>query len=71
MDIIRRRQRNWIGHILRGYSLQGVIMEGRVEGKRKSLTKAHALDNGGPIPVFLFCFPPAWFKVTGCGYEFL
>jgi len=33
MDI-RTRQKNWIGHILRGNSLQREIMEGRMEGKR-------------------------------------
>ena len=34
MDIIRTRQKNWIGHILRSNSLQREIMEGRMEGKR-------------------------------------
>ena len=34
MDIIRTRQKNWIGYILRGNSLQREIMEGRMEGKR-------------------------------------
>jgi len=34
MDIIRTRQKNWIGHILRGNSLQREIMEGRMEEKR-------------------------------------
>jgi len=34
MDIIRTRQKNWIGHILRGSSLQREIMDGRMEGKR-------------------------------------
>src|SRR6218665_679804 len=34
MDIIRTRQRNWIGHILRGNSLQREIMERRLEEKR-------------------------------------
>ena len=34
MDIIRTRQKNWIGHILRGNSLQRKIMEGRMEGER-------------------------------------
>ena len=33
MDIIRTRQKNWIGHILRGNSLQREIMEGREEEK--------------------------------------
>ena len=28
------RQKNWIGHILRGNSIQRKIMEGRMEGKR-------------------------------------
>src|SRR6218665_1058639 len=34
MDIIITRQTNWIGHILRGNSLQREIMEGRMEGTR-------------------------------------
>jgi len=34
MDIIRTRQKNWIGHILRGNSLQRDTMEGRMEVKR-------------------------------------
>jgi len=34
MDIIRTTQKNWIGHIRRGNSLQGKIMEGRMEEKR-------------------------------------
>ena len=34
MDLIRTRQKNWIGHILRGNSLQREIMDGRMEGKR-------------------------------------
>ena len=34
MLIIRTRKKNWIGHILRGDSLQREIMEGRMKGKR-------------------------------------
>jgi len=34
MYIIKTRQKNWIGHILRGNSLQRDMMEGRMEGKR-------------------------------------
>ena len=34
MDTIRTRQKNWIGHILRGNSLHKEIIEGRMEGKR-------------------------------------
>ena len=34
MNIIRTRQKNLIGHIPRGNSLQREIMEGRMEGKR-------------------------------------
>jgi len=34
MDIIRTRQKNWIGHIIRGNTLQREIMEGRMEEKR-------------------------------------
>ena|SRR6218665_1214845 len=33
MDIIRTRQKNWIGHIIRGNSPQREIMERRMEGK--------------------------------------
>src|SRR6218665_3962777 len=36
MDIIRTRQKNWIGHILRGNSLQREILERRMKGKRGS-----------------------------------
>ena len=35
MYIIRSRQKNWIGHILRGHSLQMEIMEGWTDGKRR------------------------------------
>jgi len=35
MDIVRTRQKNWIGHILTGNSLQGEIMEGRLDWKRR------------------------------------
>src|ERR1700733_11833906 len=31
---VKTRQKNWIGHLLRGDSLQRDIMEGRLEGKR-------------------------------------
>ena len=34
MDISRTGQKNWIGHIVRGNSLQREIMEGRMEGER-------------------------------------
>jgi hypothetical protein len=34
LDIITRRQRNWIGHILRGNSLMKEILEGRLQEKR-------------------------------------
>ena len=33
-NIVRTRQKNWIGHILRGHSLQREIMDERMEGKR-------------------------------------
>jgi len=32
---IRERQKNWIGHVLRGDSLLREIIEGRMEGKRR------------------------------------
>lgn len=34
MNTIRTRQKNWMGHILRGNSLQRDIVEGKMEGKR-------------------------------------
>src|SRR6218665_1532459 len=34
MDTIRTRQKNWIGHILRGNSVQRDIMDRRMKGKR-------------------------------------
>ena len=43
MTVIKRRQKNWIGHILRGESMFKEVVEGRFEGrkprgrKRKSL----------------------------------
>jgi len=33
LTTIRTRQRNWMGHIMRGDSLQREIIEGRMEGK--------------------------------------
>lgn len=33
MDIIRTRQKNWIGHILIGNYLRREIMDGRMKGK--------------------------------------
>src|SRR6218665_2140035 len=35
ISTIRARQRNWMGHLLRGDSLQREIMEERMEGKRE------------------------------------
>ena len=37
MNIIRTRQKNWIGHILRDNSLQREIMEGKRGGPRQKL----------------------------------
>ena len=34
MNKIRTRQKNWIGHILRGNSLQRGLIEKRIERKR-------------------------------------
>src|SRR6218665_2553172 len=34
VDVIWRRKKNWIGHILRGESLLREVMEGRMIGKR-------------------------------------
>jgi len=35
IHVIRTRQKNWIGHILRGNSLQRAIMEGRMEERKR------------------------------------
>ena len=40
MDIIRKRQKNWIGHILRGNSLKRKIMHGRKVGREERKRKA-------------------------------
>jgi len=32
--VIRNRQKNWVGHVLRGAGLLREVMEGRMEGKR-------------------------------------
>ena len=34
IKVIRNRQKNWIGHVLRGEGLLREVMEGRMEGKR-------------------------------------
>ena len=34
MDTIRQRQRNWIGHILRGNSLLRTVLEGKIDGRK-------------------------------------
>jgi hypothetical protein len=34
MDTIRRRQKNWLGHVLRGESLLKTVLEGRMLGKK-------------------------------------
>jgi len=34
ISVIRNRQKNWIGHVLRGKVLFREVMEGRMEGKR-------------------------------------
>ena len=34
MTVIKRRQKNWIGHILRGESMFKEVIEGRFEGRR-------------------------------------
>ena len=35
IGIIRSRQENWLGHIMRGDSLLRTIIEGRMEGEKK------------------------------------
>jgi len=34
MNTIRRRQKNWLGHVLRSESLLRTVLEGRMEGTR-------------------------------------
>jgi len=34
ISVIRNRQKNWIGHVLKGDGLLREVMEGRMEGKR-------------------------------------
>ena len=33
---IRQRQKNWIGHVLRGEGLLRDVLEGKVKGKKRS-----------------------------------
>src|SRR6218665_2716450 len=45
LTIIRTRQRNWMGHIMTGDSLQREIIEGRMEGKRgRGIPRQKLLD---------------------------
>ena len=44
-DIIRTRQKNWIGHIIRDDSLQREIMEGRMVGKTGRERPRHSLHS--------------------------
>ena|SRR6218665_1695125 len=45
LTIIRTRQRNWMGHKVRGDSLQREIIEGRMEGKRgRGIPRQKLLD---------------------------
>ena len=46
MDIIRTRQKNWIGHLLRGNSLQSEIMKGRMKGDGGRGRPRKKLDGG-------------------------
>jgi len=34
ISVTRIRQKNWVGHVLRGAGLLREVMEGRMEGKR-------------------------------------
>ena len=34
LEVITKRKKNWIGHVLRGEGLLRDVMEGRMEGKR-------------------------------------
>jgi len=35
VNSIRQRQKNWLGHVLRGDSLLRTVLEGRMEGMRR------------------------------------
>jgi hypothetical protein len=35
METVRRRQKNWIGHVLRGDCLLRTVLEGRLQGKHQ------------------------------------
>ena len=41
---IRSRQRNWLGHIMRGGSILRTIIEGRMEGKKRGRPRMMLLD---------------------------
>ena len=45
IDVIWRRKKNWIGHIHRGQSLLGEVIEGRMIGKRPKLGKRVGMVN--------------------------
>jgi len=34
MDTVRSRQKRWLGHILRHYSLLRITLEGQIQGKK-------------------------------------
>ena len=37
ISVIRNRQKNWIGHVLRGKGLLREVMEGRMEGRDREV----------------------------------
>jgi hypothetical protein len=46
VQLLRNRQKKWIGHVLRGDGLMKEVMEGRMEGKRgRGRPRAGMLDN--------------------------
>ena len=49
MGIIGTRQNNWIGHIMRGDSLQRKIMVRRMEGMKGRGIPTYELDDRGRI----------------------
>ena len=54
IDTIRKRQKNWIGHILRGESLLRTVLEGRIPGMKtrgrpRMMLLDWMMDEGGKM----------------------
>jgi len=55
MNIIRQRQKNWLGHVLRSESLLRTVWEGRMEGTRTRGRQSDTMID--------------WMKSNDVGYE--